>query len=67
MNVVMTVWFLITSFDVLYDLHVKNSKKSYPNRWKEIISKKKKKISEMEKRNKREDEYNQKLILGEDV
>ena len=28
---------------------------------------KKKKISEMEKRNKREDEYNQKLILGEDV
>ena len=66
MNVVMTVWFLITSFDVLYDLHVKKSKKSYPNRWKEIISKKKK-ISEMEKRNKREDEYNQKLILGEDV
>ena len=43
MNVVMTVWFLITSFDVLYDLHVKNSKKSYPNRWKEIISKRKKK------------------------
>lgn len=30
-------------------------------------NKQKKKISEMEKRNKREDEYNQKLILGEDV
>ena len=42
MNVVMTVWFLITSFDVLYDLYVTKSKTSYLNRWKEIISKKRK-------------------------
>ena len=63
MNVVMTVWFLITSFDVLYDLQVKSQRKVIQTD--EIISKKK--ISEMGKRNKTEDEYNQKLILGKDV
>lgn len=49
MTVVMPVWFLITSFDVLYDLHVTKSKKSYPNRWKEIISKKRKKLEKWER------------------
>ena len=51
MNVVMTVWFLITSFDVLYDLQVKSQRKVIQTD--EIISKKKNQWNGKEKQNRR--------------